>query len=61
MTASADYAGMKGKTGNKPPKLTELFKFLFDRDFPDAHRALEDASATMQCAFELGKRGIIKL
>jgi len=61
MPASSDYAGMKGKTGNKPPKLTELFQFLFDRAFPDAHRAVEDANATMQCAMELVKRGIVKL
>lgn len=60
MTASSDYLGMQGKTGNKNPKLTELYKFLFDEDFP-AHRALNDAEATLRCAKELAKRKVIEL
>lgn len=61
MTAASDYCGMTGKTGNKPPKLMELYTFLFKKEFPDAHRALEDARATIKCALELNKKGIIRL
>jgi DNA polymerase III alpha subunit (gram-positive type) len=61
MTAASDYMGMAGKTGNKNPKLIELYKFLFEEEFPDAHRALSDAKATMRCAIELVKRKVIKI
>jgi DNA polymerase-3 subunit epsilon len=39
--------------------MTKLHKFLFDKDFPDAHRAKADTQALIRCAVELYKRGII--
>lgn len=59
MMAATDYLGMQGKTGNKPPKLVELHQELFGEGFPDAHRALDDAKATMRCYQELLKRGVL--
>lgn len=61
MLAATDYMGMKGKTGNKYPKLSELHEFLFKEKFEDSHRALPDAVATMRCAKELIKRKVVRL
>jgi len=43
----------------KPPKLSELYKLLFEEDILDEHDALADAKATKRCFFELQKKGII--
>lgn len=49
-----------GKGGFKWPKLEELYFFLFGKDMNEkysAHDALEDVRATIECYFELKKRG----
>jgi len=46
---------------NKWPKLEELHQILFNEGFDDAHDALADVSATVKCARELVKKGIINL
>ena len=61
MTAASDYLGLVGKTGNKVPKLMELYQFLFGKEFGDAHRALNDAQATLDAGRELLRLGIIKI
>ena len=47
---------LQGKTGIKPPKLTELYTYLFEDEFP-AHRAGFDAKATHDCYVELINKG----
>jgi len=59
MLAASDYTGMQGKTGNKPPKLVELHQHLFGEGFSNAHRALDDAKATMNCYLALKERGVL--
>jgi len=59
MHSSADYVGLQGKTSNKVPKLTELYKFLFDKELEGAHNAYEDAKATKECYQELRNRRVI--
>lgn len=59
MMAATDYLGMQGKTGNKSPKLRELHEALFGEEFENAHRALDDAKATMRCYQELLKKGVL--
>ena len=61
MKASTEFCALpktKG-TGYKWPKLTELFEKLFDSPYAGAHSALGDTIATMQCHYELIKRGIL--
>lgn len=48
------------KKGYKWPKLTELYKTLFNEEFEGAHGALADIEATAKCFFELKKLGVIK-
>lgn len=45
----------------KWPKLEELHRFLFGRDFEDAHDAGGDVAALAACFFELKARGYIRL
>ena len=45
-----------GKSGYKWPKLTELYRFLFDKEVENAHDALGDITATMECFVELHRR-----
>ena len=59
MVAATEYAAMQGKTGNKSPKLVELYKMLFDKELENAHRADHDARATADCFIELQRRGVI--
>ncbi len=40
----------------KLPTLTELHKFLFDKNFKEAHNATADVEATSRCFFELVRR-----
>lgn len=59
-----DYCALpnpnEGYDDYKWPKLSELYRKLFNRDFEDAHDALADITATKDCFFELKRRGIIK-
>ena len=43
----------------KLPKLTELYEFLFNEKFYNAHDAKADIKATVKCFFELLKRNVI--
>lgn len=40
----------------KYPKLVELNKYLFDKDWAQTHRALDDVKVCMNCYMELQKR-----
>ena len=43
----------------KWPKLSELYRFLFNKDFQGAHNSLNDIRATMEIYDELKERGLI--
>lgn len=51
------FAG--GRKGFKFPKLMELYSILFEKEFSGAHDAMADVTATMECFFELKKRGVM--
>lgn len=50
-----------GRGGYKWPKLEELHRVLFARNFEGAHDALADVIALKDCFFELVKRGVIEI
>ena len=63
MLSSTNFCAIPNPNGYddyKWPKLSELYRKLFNRDFEDAHDALADITATKECFFELKRRGIIK-
>ena len=41
------------------PRLEELYRKLFGRNFAGAHDAMSDIQATKECFFELKRRGIL--
>jgi len=43
----------------KTPSLKETYKFLFGKEFPDAHDAMVDAQALMEGFFEFKRRGLL--
>ncbi len=43
----------------KQPKLSELYKFLFKKEMVDAHDALVDTKALVECFMELRKRRFV--
>lgn len=54
MKKSTDLCRLPGKFGNyKWPKLTELYRYLFNESFDGAHSALEDVRATRRCYYKL--------
>ncbi|HER10173.1 MAG TPA: DNA polymerase III subunit alpha [Bacteroides sp.] len=61
MWSSTDYLKLPGGRGGKfkPPRLMELYRNLFEEDFPEAHNASADVEATARCFFELLRRKII--
>lgn len=61
MLSTVNFCAIRGKWGNKWPKLEELHRKLFKKDFEDAHNALGDVRATANCFFELLRQNIIKL
>ena len=61
MQSSIDFCKIPGKYGYKYPKLQELYRKLFDRDFEDAHNAMSDIEATEKCFWELLKRKLVIL
>ena len=61
MLSTVNYCRIRGKYGFKWPKLEELHRKLFKKDFEDAHNALGDVRATANCFFELLRQNIIKL
>jgi len=48
-----------GRGGYKWPNLTELYSFLFQTNFPEAHDAAFDVRACAECFFELKRKGKI--
>lgn len=62
MKSAVAHANILGKNGRaKWPKLDELYRFLFRKDFEGAHNALADVVACREIFFELLKRGVIQL
>lgn len=62
MKSTVDYCRLpfpKGGNGFKFPKLAELYKILFDKEFEGAHQAISDTDGCAKCYFELLKRGLI--
>ena len=54
MKSSTDLCKLPGKFGKyKWPKLTELYRYLFDEEFEGAHDALADVRATRRCFYRL--------
>lgn len=62
MKESINYCGIPNYDGrNKFPKLTELYKKLFDYDIEQKHNAESDTLLTAKCFRELLNKGIIDL
>jgi DNA polymerase III epsilon subunit-like protein len=62
MRSSTEYCQLQGRGfAYKPPKLSELHRFLFDEWFEWAHDAMVDVEATMRCFIELVRREVIVL
>jgi DNA polymerase III epsilon subunit-like protein len=54
MKNSTNLCRLPGRFGKyKWPKLTELYRYLFDEDFEGAHDALADVRATRRCYYRL--------
>lgn len=60
MLGSTDFCAIPSKDGFKWPSLKELHHKLFDYDFAGAHDAGADISATLQCYFELRRKGVMQ-
>ena len=59
MKNSTELCKLPGKFGKfKWPKLTELYKHLFDEEFEGAHDALADVKATRRCYYRLKEMGV---
>lgn len=61
MHSTTEYCAIPGPRGYKWPKLTELHRKLFNKDFSEAHNAAADIAATAKCFWELKERGILKI
>lgn len=61
MVQATEFCALPKKKGSgfKYPKLMELYSILFEREFSGAHDAMSDVTATMECFFELKKRGVM--
>ena len=61
MRSSTDYLKLSGGRGGKfkPPKLMELYDFLFEEQFSEAHNAAADVEATARCFLELLRLKVI--
>ena len=60
MKRTADVCRLpNGRGGYKWPNLTQLYTFLFNSGFPEAHDALVDVKACADCFFELKRRSLI--
>lgn len=53
---STDICKLPGNYGYKWPKLTELYQFLFGKNFEGGHDALNDVIACAECFFELRRK-----
>ena len=45
----------------KYPKLSELYKFIFNKEATDLHNSMNDAIYTLECVVELDNFELIKL
>ena len=61
MQQTINFCQISGNYGYKYPKLTELYKKLFNSTFDEAHDASVDIEATFKCFYELIKNQVIKL
>ena len=59
MKSTTEFVGIKTHYGYKWPKLIELHNRLFGKDFENAHNALADVNATVDCYYELLRIGYI--
>ncbi|MEL6719037.1 MAG: 3'-5' exonuclease [Bacteroidota bacterium] len=61
MQSSTAYCDIRdgGRERPKFPRLSELYKKLFDKEYPQNHHALTDVEAAMHCFFELKERKVI--
>jgi len=61
MKLSTSYCKLpnSGGRGYKRPKLSELHRTLFGRDFEQAHNALADVRATVACFWKLRELGLV--
>ena len=61
MVQATEFCALPKKKGSgfKYPKLTELYQILFEKEFRGAHDAMADVTATMECFFELKRRGVM--
>ncbi|MEN8202971.1 MAG: DNA polymerase III subunit alpha [Bacteroidota bacterium] len=61
MWSSTGHMKLPGGRGGKfkPPKLMELYEYLFEKGFQEAHNAAADVEATARIFFELLRRKII--
>lgn len=61
MRSSTEHMKLPGGRGGKfkPPKLIELYEYLFEEQFQEAHNAAADVEATARSFFELLRRKII--
>ena len=61
MVQATEFCALPKKKGSgfKYPKLMELYSILFEREFSGAHNAMADVTATMECFFELKRRGVM--
>jgi hypothetical protein len=58
MKRSIDVVGLPNR---KRPKLIELYKYLFGKEFDNAHDAMTDIEATKDCFLALVKKEIINI
>lgn len=49
MIESTDILKIKSYRGYKYPKLIELYKFLFNKEFDNQHNAIDDVNSTFEC------------
>jgi DNA polymerase III epsilon subunit-like protein len=59
MLSTTNFCKIPGPYGYKYPKLQELYKKLFGKEFDNAHDAMSDIEATEKCFWELRKRKLI--
>lgn len=60
MRESVDFCKIPSKYGYKFPKLMELYKKLFNREFENAHNSFADITATEECYWELRRLNIVQ-
>lgn len=49
---NTNYCAIPGNYGYKWPRLEDLYRKLFGRNFAGAHDAMSDIQATKECFFE---------